>query len=259
MFPRLDKLTDHIRAVHAHDTPFSGCPVEYCGVGELPLDMLGAHIQRAHFSCKAEARSIMLSTTTRRRRCPLSGCNNKLFLLDAFLMHLEGHEAEEVRPAIANPCFESLVFDFAVVTGPGSAPTARINVGIACPVCSTISSTFEHFEMHLWSNHLFLDSVQGVEHFLVWKHALTQIQGSFSGLLPWHGSTIIGGETTGHPVHCPGCMHSVTNPSMTQMGVQHPGLMRSEEQIFLELSPVRMQILRLYPDFLTHPIFNDCA
>ena len=33
--------------------------------------------------------------------------------------------------------------------------------------------------------------------------------------------------------------------------------MRPTEQIIEDLYPFRMQILRLYPDFVTHPIFAD--
>ena len=42
-------------------------------------------------------------------------------------------------------------------------------------------------------------------------------------------------------------------------GAQHPDLIKPTEQINLELKHVRMQILRLYPEFLSHPIFDDCA
>jgi hypothetical protein len=56
-------------------------------------------------------------------------------------------------------------------------------------------------------------------------------------------------------------MHSASGSSFssTGLGTQHPGLMKPLDQIVLELGPVRMQILRLYPEFLTYPIFDDCA
>jgi hypothetical protein len=253
-FSRLDKLTDHIRAMHAHAVPFSGCPAKDCDIGSLPLDVLGAHIQRAHPRCVAEARSILNATTSRRRKCPLSGCNNRLFSLDTFIVHLQGHEAEDVHAARSNWCFESLAFNFAFVSGASDAAVTGVTIGIACPACSTTSSTFEQFRFHLWSSHLFLDSSQGAGHFLAWRDALTQVRSTFSDIVPWENSVLHRGQI----IRCPQCIHASSELS-TGLGTQHPGLMKSSEQIVLELSPVRMQILRLYPDFLTHPIFDDCA
>jgi hypothetical protein len=257
MFPRLDKLTDHTRAVHAHSTPFSGCPVNNCNADPLPLDALGAHIQRAHPRCVAEARSVLNATTARRRKCPLSGCNNRLFSLDTFVVHLQGHEAEDLHAARSNWCFESLAFNFAFVSGMGDAAVTGFTIGIACPACSTITSTFEQFRLHLWSSHLLVDSSQGVEHFLAWRDALTQIRGVFSDIDPWENSML----HHRHTIQCPQCMHSASDSSFssTGLGTQHPGLMKSPDQIALELGHVRMQILRVYPEFLTHPIFDDCA
>jgi hypothetical protein len=215
-FSRLDKLTDHIRAMHAYAAPFSGCPSKDRGIGPLPLDLLGAHVQRAHPHCVAEARSILNATTAGRRKCPLSGCNNKIFPLDTFIVHLQGHEAEDVHAARSNWCFESLAFTFAFVSGTSDSAITGVTIGIACPACSTVASTFEQFRLHLWASHLLLDSSQG---------------------------------------------HSATDHSLFSLGpiTQYLSLMKPSDQIIRELGPVRMQILRLYPMFLTHPIFDDCA
>jgi hypothetical protein len=256
-FPRLDKLTDHLRATHAHAAPFSGCPAKDCDVGPLPLDVLGAHVQRAHPNCVAEARSILNATTARRRKCPLSGCNNRLFSLHTFIVHLQGHGAEDIYAARSNWCFESLAFNFSFVSGMCNVAVTGVIIGIACPACSTTSSTFEQFQLHLWSSHLFVDSSQGAGHFLAWRDALTQVRGTFSGIVPWENSML----HHRHTIQCPQCMHSASDSSFPSsgLGTQHPGLMKPLDQIVLELGPVRMQILRLYPEFLTHPIFDDCA
>jgi hypothetical protein len=257
-FSRLDKLTDHIRAMHAHAAPFSGCPDKDCGIGPLPLDVLGAHVQRAHPHCVAEARSILNATTARRRKCPLSGCNNRLFSLDAFIVHLQGHAAEDVHAARRNWCFESPAFDFVFLSAMSDAAITGFTIGIACPACSTTSSTFEQFQLHLWSSHLFLDSSHGVGHFLAWRDALTRVKGSLAGILPWENRLLLRGQV----IQCPQCMYSASNTSSDNSifkNTDHPGLMKSLDQIALELGHVRMQILRLYPEFLTHAIFDDCA
>jgi hypothetical protein len=256
-FSRLDKLTDHIRAIHAHASPFSECPVKDCNIGTLPLDVLGVHIQRTHSGCAAEARSILNATTARRRKCPLPGCNNKLFSLEFFLSHLQGHEVEDVHAARLNRSFESLAFNFTFVSGIGDAAVTGVTIGIACPACSSISSTFEQFRLHLWSSHLFVDSSQGAGHFLAWRDALTQVRGTFSGIVPWENSMLYHRQI----IQCPQCTHSVSDSSVasTALGTQHPGLMKPLDQIVLALGHVRMQILRLYPEFLSHPIFDDCV
>lgn len=251
-FPRLDKLTDHIRAMHLPNTPFAGCPVHDCRFGPHYLDVLSAHIQRAHPRCQLEARAIVTATNAKRRRCPLSGCNNKLLSLDSFLIHLGGHDTEDVRSASSNACFEGLAFEFFTASEIRDAAITSFNISVVCPACSNMSPTFEAFQTHLWSNHLFLDPLQGVEHFFAWRGALTQARGSSFVILPWEKGVMGKGED----VHCTQCMYSVS--ALHGGPTQHPGLIKSTEQIILELGPFRMQILRLYPDFLTHPIFGDC-
>ena len=110
-FVRLDKLTDHIRAVHAHDTVFPECPVQHCQFGAHPLDALGVHVARKHPFNKDEARSIAHATNAENRRCPLPGCKNKLFSLGSFLVHLAAHEVEDVYAFRLSASFEGLQFD----------------------------------------------------------------------------------------------------------------------------------------------------
>ena len=41
------------------------------------------------------------------------------------------------------------------------------------------------------------------------------------------------------------------------VATHHLSLLRSEAEVIHELRPYRMQILWLYPEFVTHPIFAD--
>lgn len=52
VFPRVDKLTDHIRNSHHHDTPFADCPVNGCVFRPCALDVLDIHVKRAHPNSK---------------------------------------------------------------------------------------------------------------------------------------------------------------------------------------------------------------
>jgi hypothetical protein len=253
-FPRLDKLTDHIRVAHNYGTAFSGCPVDDCNLAPLPLDVLGFHLQRFHPDPGAEGRAIKNATNVHVRRCPLSGCNNKLFKLEEYLVHLGSHEAEDLRAASSSTCFESLVFDFANSSGTTSAIIIELNINIACPACQTITPTVEQFKMHLWANHLFLNPSQNVGHFLAWKDVLKQRR--IQDVEPW-SKRVVHLYTS---IQCSRCMHSIsTLRYYDEAQAQHPGLLKPTEQIILDLMPFRMQILRLYPDFLTHPVFDDCV
>ena len=254
-FSRLDKLTDHIRTVHAHDTLFSGCPVDNCSLGPQTLDILGVHVRRAHPRCEAEARSILNSTDTCRRRCPLSGCNNKLYMLDAFHAHLETHDVADLRAASSNASFDGLVFD--ILTSPGihDAVAPRVRIRVACPACSDVCPSFENLKTHLWERHLFLDPLHGVEHFLGWQSHLTQF--GVATLHPWTNPSLSFGKE--HRAQCPTCDYFITSYQTVPPGAQHPDLIKPSKQINSELKHVRMQILRLYPEFLGHPIFDDCA
>lgn len=240
--------------MHVNNTPFAGCPVEDCRFGPHSLDVLSAHIQRAHPRCPSEARAIATATNAKRRRCPLSGCNNKLFSLDSFLVHIGNHEAEDVRAASSNACFESLTFELSPVLAIEDGAITSSTIGIVCPACSKMSSTFEAFATHLWSDHLFLDPLRGVEHFFAWRGALTKTRSYSSLVLPWDTDMMAPEQI----IDCPQCTHSASSSWGYKAASQHPGLMKSTEQITLELGPFRMQILRLYPEFLTHPIFGDC-
>ena len=112
--------------------------------------------------------------------------------------------------------------------------------------------------MHLWERHLFLDPLHGVEHFLGWQSHLAQF--GVAAFLPWKNPRLI--LQWDQHAQCPMCKHSITPDSMNRAqitGAQHPGLVKPIEQIDLALKHTRMQILRLYPDFLSHPIFDDLA
>ena len=131
-FSRGDKLTDHIRAVHDHNTSFSGCPMNGCNLGPQPLDVLGVHLRRAHNWSpidEADARVIRNATDTKVRRCPMSGCHNRLFLLDHFLAHLKTHDPKDLRAARSNACFEGIFFDFVTIAGATGAVQTGVNMG----------------------------------------------------------------------------------------------------------------------------------
>lgn len=179
-------------------------------------------------------------------------------MLDAFLAHLEKHDVDDLRAASSNASFDGLVFD--ILTSPGihDAVTPSVRIRVACPACSDVCLSFEDLKTHLWERHLFVDPLHGVEHFLSWQSCLAQF--GAAGFLPWDHFKLP--RKWDQHAQCPTCKHSITAYSMDRSSYQdvgHPGLVKPTEQINLELKHIRMQILRLYPEFLSHPIFDDCA
>lgn len=270
-FPRSDKLVDHIRAMHAQNKAFCGCPVDGCSFGPHSLDVLGAHIERAHDHVqfyKNEGRAIVNVTATDCRVCPLPGCKRKLFSLEAFLIHLATHDVKEIYPSRSHSSFESLDLDFTAVQEGTDALHIGVSINIVCPFCLLLSSNVEEFRMHLWASHLFLDGLQGVRHFLAWRDALTNVKEDFSRNLPWNNQELPMKEERSRwtfpdktrlldfsGVRCSACTYRFLNTST--INLQHPGLLKPNEQVVRELGPFRMQIRRLYPSFVTHPVFDD--
>lgn len=183
-----------------------------------------------------------------------------MFLLNDFPAHLETHDVNDLRAASSNACFDGLVFD--VMASPGNfdivVPGFRIRE--ACPACSGFCPSFENPKMHIWERHLFLDPLHGARHFLDWQSCLVPF-GVATILIPWANLRLLFGKE--QRAQCPTCDHCITeslfksNPVLQD--AQHPDPVKPAELINLELTHVRMQILMLYPDFLSHPIFDDCA
>lgn len=190
------------------------------------------------------------------RRCPLPGCNNKLYALRDFLAHLGTHNAQELYKVRLNRCFENIVFHFVSESDVQKDEHAIVFMGVACPVCGDISPDFHHFREHFWANDLFLDA-NAAAHFVSWQNAVEQDQGSKSSGMPW--DSLRAPLRKGNSVECPKCMYSIRGSESMNEGLQHPSLLRPTQQVIQELGPFRMQILRLIPEFITHPIFDDCS
>jgi hypothetical protein len=173
-----------------------------------------------------------------------------LFELEKYLVHLGSHEAEDLRAASSSACFENIVFDF---VGTSGTKSSTATVSIACPACKTITPTLQQFKMHFWANHLFLNPSQNIGHFLAWKDVLEQKR--IRDVEPW-SERVVYLYTS---IECSRCMHSISKFGHQLIQFEHPGLLKTKQQIASELMPFRMQILRLYPEFSTHPIFHDCA
>jgi hypothetical protein len=259
-FARSDKLTSHIKDTHNLDTIFSHCPINDCSFGSFPLEVLGVHIRRAHPG-HGEGRAVLNATSCKVLRCPLWRCDNH-FTAKTLPQHIISHNREEVDAV--KPSLEQLGLLLQ------SIPGRDITVQVVCPICNTVSTDIENFTSHLATAHLYTSQVGGSEHFENWKAYLRQNSQKFyvatiDKLVPW-SSLDITTLSAKRDFRCPSCPFSVAGvggygpdqPAKERAITEHHlSFLRPEAEVVKELCPHRMQILRLWPEFVTHPVFAD--
>lgn len=227
-FYRADKLKDHVNAAHDDETLFT-CPVIGClsALNSLPRGLLSIHI-RNHINgaCKPYwSYFAALELKSEIRACPVGKCQAKLEIYK-----LGGHIHQHSE--------EDRVTHQATIT---SAGFNAINGHSICPVCEFQSSSLQDLHDHIDAVHLVLDP----EHFSEWKMTISK---SISGpLLPWKGCDIV--RAPNNPI-CPVC-NNTTPPGLH--ATHHLDLLRDSK----ELHRYREQILKLYPEFGSHPVFDD--
>jgi hypothetical protein len=271
-FTRSDKLTAHIKATHTRDTVFAACPVTGCAFGRCTLETLGVHIARVHergprWYAKEveEGRAFLNASSCKARKCPLWRCG-KHVKAPELLGHITKHAKHDVLAAIPELEHEGLIVHHASDLG--------LIITVSCPICNTKSDGMDHFINHLWTSHLFLAGSEGADHFKAWRsvlihHASKPVDGDIQNLLPWANPRRLS-LNEAELIACPYCLLSFGDLggsryiiSESQQAARnaalahHLSLLRPEAEVVAELYPYRMQILRLYPEFVSHPVFAD--
>jgi hypothetical protein len=225
------------------------------------------HEKRARWYAKEEVeegRAFLNASSCKARKCPLWRCG-KHVKAPELLGHITKHAKDDVLAAIPELEHEGLIVHHDSDLG--------LIITVSCPICNTKSDGVDHFITHLWTSHLFLVGSGGADHFRTWKSALAKVttktyHDSIKGLLPWAVLKVwFGDQTTS--IQCSSCLLSFSGLSEgyrqteTQKAVKnaalthHLSLLRPEAEVKAELYPYRMQILRLYPEFVSHPVFAD--
>jgi hypothetical protein len=269
-FTRPDKLTSHIKAVHTRDTVFTACPVSRCNFGRCTLETLGVHLVRGHHHGGSE---VLNASTCKLRKCPLWRCGKHLKARD-LPGHVTGHAKDDVLAAIAELEHEGLVVLSALES---SQSVHTMNITVRCPVCNTTSDDVDGFVAHFWDCHLFLAGSGGADHFESWKSRLVEVttkwdqHGRINGLPPWaHLGRSLDFKARIDRFQCSSCLLSFDGfwrfrfgrtesqqAALKAISAHHLSLLRPEAEVIAELYPHRMQILRLYPEFVSHPVFAD--
>lgn len=232
-FSREDKLMDHLRrSLHPENAPTT-CPVPRCPF-KSRFDLLILHV--AHHS-EFEAPSVYLLQYFgwKREQCPLSGCR-RWIKVDTMIGphgHLMRQHTDEERHN------ENVVLCESGYTVDGN-PIHPGDRKLSCPICKQTLTGTANFEVHLENEHILTEAGKA------------------------HASPI-------RPPHYPNswCFWydhwymkeyrhwRETLPSVHREGVSHANPLLNVMKPTEELYRHRLEILRLWPVFACHPVFDD--
>jgi hypothetical protein len=267
-FVRSDKLTSHIKITHHQNTIFSQCPIEDCSFGQCTLETMGVHIQRVHPD-ESKGRAVLNATSCRTLRCPIWRCG-KYFSAVKLLHHVTTHAREDIEAANQSLDLLGLLVQ--------STHGCAVTIQVICPICHAVSATVEQSARHLTTEHLYTPQSATSEHFEKWKAYLRQnsrshLVATVNKLLPWSSFDDFYKPTAKRAYGCPSCPFSVTGVERfypgsvelereqigkrTAIREHHLSFLRPGAEVVKELYPYRMQILRLWPEFASHPVFAD--
>lgn len=265
-FTRSDKLTSHIKSTHNYSTIFNTCPVATCAFGPCTLEALGVHIQHAHETLD-EGRAVLNATPCKTRKCPLWRCGKHL-VANQLMAHVQSHSSEDLEAAKSILETEGFLIEGTTQSG--------ISVYVVCPVCRAVTADAIQFIRHLATDHLQTSASGGHVHFEKWKaywrwKIVQSDAAKIQKLLPWARINHFWTLSRMSDYECPCCPFSISNvggnykihdrqdqrDKRALIQEHHLSFLRPEAEVIAELYPHRMAILRLWSEFVTHPVFAD--
>lgn len=262
-FPRPDNLTAHIRDVH-HRQPEQRirCSAHGCTKPPMELDLLGVHIKQSHdrlLKINGTLRAIAHAASSAYLHCPLWNCP-KTMPLRSMIKHLLSHPRVELE--LIEEELLSLNYELEREQTPGASEFeetgaypqigAIVAVRVVCPICKYSCNDHAAFENHMDETHLVGKQQSHFQHWRDYARSRNgwKISEKFKPWTYWEPQTE---RDACGPFRCPSC------DFRTRVWVcatkHHIGMLADSEKI----RPYRREILKLYPDFATHPVWNDMA
>jgi hypothetical protein len=239
-FYRVDKLSHHLRTGHGDNDSYL-CPLAKCLTNPMSFDEMKLHAS-SHVREHNPVVGCFLKIPTSQRQCMLKNCLKRLNILE-MQSHLLDHTMNErLREATV---IRQMGYD---------AETVKV----ICPLCKLLLGNHEEFAAHLQSVHLITDSAH-----------LAKFQKSVANTIPysfflndliwetwrvWHHHV-----DTLESMLCPTCGQPALARSQLALAGQlneidhHLQLLVKPD----EIRPYRGDILRLFPRFGSHPVFDD--
>lgn len=265
-YARSDKLTSHIRNVHArHAKQRLNCCFYDCTKSAEPIDLLGIHIINAHsdrygYIVDERARGLVAAASTAYRQCPLWRCTATLPLA-SFIGHLRTHTFDELYDYIhelRSEGYRIMQTPHALVSSSFELNATKeierdisIHVLAECPLCSEFFESLDSLHNHIDELHVISEDQQ--EHYRLWKAHLQhseKFKPGYRFASPWK---VWNARKCIKKLVCPGCQYK----ERCYFGIEHQISMLADSKT---LRPYRRAILKLYPDFATHPIvWRDLA
>lgn len=232
-FYRLDKLNDHINSAHDEQTRFT-CPAPGCRIDQLTKDSMKVHCSKHTRFIEDTAVSDSLRMWYRLEvlPCPMQSCHKIYWSPGHLLEHLRTHTEEErtaQSAAIAAAGYDAITCE------------------VVCPMCDRRCLDHHAFADHLEVNHLLNDG----ECLLQWKGCLAPPERDESRNV-WEKWYCCHGKKGESVITCPTCGSFFWVGRWNEMD-HYLTFLTPNEQIY----PYRREILRLLPEFQTHPVFDD--
>lgn len=276
IFSRADKLTDHIRQAHmraviteetAKNETLFNCPVEDCAFPPMALDLLGVHLKghgrvdnRWYKENIPQHQAIYNAADTKRTKCPLWKCGNHSrieHLQDHLLKHRPSELlAEEetinhqgyILVRAPSTLFDNHSYDTEAGRGLQSTPIAEVHIKCPVPRCITTAPTHSAFLAHMSVSHA---AASDVSHIDAYFHSVKE----YDILYSCTDEEVTVSWDLFHKISF--WKQKGTCPTCGFTGYLSDGHERSLLADFTELYPVRRQILKLCPEFVSHPVFDD--
>ena len=262
-FRRADKLSSHLRHTHHPSTIYS-CVQGGCSA-RLPGKLMFAHLQRhlvsSQYKASPTAAALLNALSPAFPQCPVPNCaaHTALNRLPAHLLEYHSMEIAFIHQELSKinyPC--TLADNDHNETIYGNGASFATLVHISCPICKCRCMDHQSFQKHLVDTHI----LKELDHFQKWSSA---VEGMISSTYEWIGTpptgdatwtpwrlTLLGADHIDLEIHCPECKEIEAIEAGGPI-THHLGMLVQPEH----LSPYREEILDLYPEFATHPVFDD--
>ncbi|OJD30699.1 c2h2 transcription factor [Diplodia corticola] len=229
-FYREDKLKAHLKAVHS-DEDQAACPVPGCrALAEtFPLDLLRVHVS-CHDNDDAQTIKLLKSYGERDRKCPMRNCRQKRWLSIEQIAGPKGHlmshdEADRISQA-------------SDLRGRGYG----VHGEAICPICDYSSTDIAAIQQHIESEHIL------TEHGRMHVNAVRSILKPYDKTYPRVWDHLPYGWFA---YSCPSCPYE--KKEYQSAPTDHVGIFKPSDEIY----PFRRHILHLWPEFHSHPVFDD--